>query len=76
MDNQKDENGQEKNKRPASSGNKSKGTFSGFMKALFAPAPPPKKKRPAKVIRYIRPKKGNRIAVALVFIFAILSVLG
>ena len=74
MDNQKDENGQEKNKRPASSGNKSKGTFSGFMKALFAPAPPPKKKRPAKVIRYIRPKKGNRIAVALVFIFAILSV--
>ena len=38
-----DENGQEKNKRPASSGNKSKGTFSGFMKALFAPAPPPKR---------------------------------
>ena len=73
MDNQRDENSQETQRKPASAGKK-KGTFSGFMKALFAPAPPPKKKRPVKQIRYIKPAKGNRVAISLVFVVAILSV--
>ena len=73
MDNQRDENSQETQRKPAASGRKKGGTFTGFMKALFAPAPPPKKKKPAKLIRYIRPAKGNRIAISLVFVVAILS---
>lgn len=52
---------------------KSKSSVSGFLNALFAPPPAAKKRKPSKQIRYIRPKKGNRIAVSLIFIFAILG---
>jgi len=72
MNNLNEENGS-KRKKAGNSGRKKPRTSSGFLNALFAPAPAKKKKRPVKQIKYIRPKKANRIAGSLILLFAILG---
>ncbi len=72
MSNFNEENEMEQENRPASRGKKKNSSVSGFFSALFAPSPQPVKRKPVKQIRYIRPQKGNRVAVSLIFVVAIL----
>lgn len=74
MNNQNEENSQEQQSRPAAGpSRRKKRTVKGFINALMAPAPAQQRRRPVKQVRYIRPKKGNRVAISLVFITLILS---
>ena len=74
MDNLKEENAQNQK-----SGKKNTGfSVSKIVNSLFSPSSASKsnqkQKKPVRQVKYIKPRKGNRIAVSLVFTFAILSV--
>lgn len=73
MDNLKEESSRDQQENTAPVKKKSRYSASDILKAFFAPAPAPVKKKSVKQVKYIRPKKGNRIAVSLIFIFAILG---
>lgn len=75
MDNLKEENSLDQQNGKNSAGKKARPSAGKFVNALFAP-PPPKKKKKKQVrqVKYIKPRKGNRIALSLVFTFAIIGI--
>ena len=74
MDNLKEENAQNQKSAKKNTGS----SASKIVNSLFSPPPASKsnqkQKKPVRQVKYIKPRKGNRIAVSLVFTFAILSV--
>lgn len=76
MDNLKEENSLDQQNESIPAGKKARPSAAQIAGALFAPPSPKKrkKKKPVRQIRYIKPKKGNRIALSLVMTFAILGI--